>query len=199
MKKNKELIKNYITYSWYIILLICLLSYVLSYYLIDNLLAYSLEETFSIFVTSNKYINDLNTPIKDKYNKYGIELVNIYNYKYDDDNISSFYTSFGEQSDLVILYESDLIDMKEVIDEKYVILNSLSYINEFNNYMYNNNIYGIEVYSNNNDSSFLNNYFDFSNEKELKAYIMINKNSCHFKDDNDVGYLILNDLIKGDL
>ena len=199
MKRIKENFKNYLTYSWYIVLLICLFSYVFSYYVVDYLTRYKDEEVFSLFVTSKEVINEeLDDIILNKYKKDGIELVNIYNFKYNDKYISSYYENFGKKSDLLILYKSDLTDMKEYIDNEYMIIQNID-LSNYKTYSYNDKIYGIEIYSNNEDNnSYLSTYFNFNDGNNDSSYLLINKNSIHFKTNDSLGFNILNNLLKGE-
>lgn len=198
MKKSNQ-IKDYLTYSWYVILLISVLSYALSYYLVSYVNEYSRNEIFSIFVTSYGIKdNSLKNKIKEKYISFGIEQVNVYNFSYEDKNISSYYSNFGVKSDLIILYEKDLDDMKNYIQDYYLSMNE--YSNNYQMYKYEDNSYGIKIYEENNQEiSYLNEWFNFDGEIKSSSYILINNKSPHFDTFSSIGYNILNDLLKGEI
>lgn len=199
MLKNKTKLKDYLTYSWYIVLLVAVLSYTLSYYLVSYVNEYKREEVFSMFVTSYGIKdNSLEDRIYDKYVGDGINKVNIYNFSYEDEDISSYYANFGEKSDLVILYESDLEEMGEYIENKFVQLNE--YMDEYNTYSYEDKAYGILINDNKNSgSSFLSSCFEFDGKIDKPSYLLINKTSPHFTFKDSIGYNILNDLLKGEI
>ena len=199
MLKNKTKLKDYLTYSWYIVLLVAVLSYTLSYYLVSYVNEYKREEVFSMFVTSYGIKdNSLEDRIYDKYFGDGINKVNIYNFSYEDEDISSYYANFGEKSDLVILYESDLEEMGEYIENKFVQLNE--YMDEYSTYSYEDKAYGILINDNKNSgSSFLSSCFEFDGKIDKPSYLLINKTSPHFTSKDSIGYNILNDLLKGEI
>lgn len=190
--KNARL-KDYLTYSWYIVLLVSLFSYALSYYLVSYVNEYERTEIFSLFVTSYEVKDDtLEQKIHEKYISYGINKVEIYNYSYDDKDISSYYSSFGEKSDLIILYESDLKDMEKGIKERFKPLNEYSV--EYQTYKYEEVSYGIKI----DDKMSLSSCFEFKGKINDDSYILINNTSPHFTASDSIGYHILNDLLKGD-
>lgn len=190
--KNARL-KDYLTYSWYIILLVSLFSYALSYYLVSYVNEYERTEVFSLFVTSYEIKdNTLEQKIHEKYISYGINKVEIYNYSYDDKDISSYYSSFGEKSDLIILYESDLKDMEKGIKEKFKPIDEYSV--ECQTYKYEEVSYGIKIA----DTMYLSSCFEFKGKINNDSYILINNTSPHFTTSDSIGYHILNDLLKGD-
>lgn len=196
MKMNRDKIKNYITYSWYIILLVCIFSYTLSYYVVSSLTKYKKEEVFSIFVTSYELKDkELEKKLLNKYHELGIEQVNIYNYLYEDKDIASYYANFGKKSDIVILYEPDLNEMKEYIKDNFICIS----ISGYETYDYDGKAYAIKIYDSNSNENYLYNYFEFQGDIKCSAYLLINIDSVHFSSKEDLGYLIINDLLWGNI
>ncbi len=199
MKKTNSF-KDYLTYSWYIVLLVFVLSYALSYYLVSYKTEYKKEELFSIFVTSYGVKDqELQNRILNECQETDIKEVNIYNFSYEDENIASYYANFGEKSDLIVLYETDLLEMKEFIGDRFLLLNN-TYSENYQTYNYENCAYGIKVFDfNNKENSLFDKYFNFEGKINKDSYVLINKKSVHFENENAIGYKILNKLLKGEL
>ena len=193
--------KDYITYSWRLLLIVLIFSYAFWYYVVSWRTEYKKEETFSIFITSYDWNNQLEDELYNEFKDDGILDFNVYNFSIDDKDLSSYYTNFGVKSDILILYEFDLNDMDEYIDDYYMVIPS-KYSNQFDCFKYNEAPYGIKLYDNENNeynNSLINKYNVFSGEKNQDVYILINKKSVHFDNEQDIGYSVLDYILAGDI
>lgn len=198
MKKSK--VKLFITNHIWLILAIFLFSFALSYWVITLENRYKKDEKFSIFVESwginnEKLFKDIEEEIKEKISSF-----NYYCYAPDDINIASYYSRFGNESDILILKESDLIESKEGIKSTFLILDEkiLNICDRESFYVYEDYKYGIKIYDNNDVSYNKNNPIssDYIFDKEDESfYLLVNKKSVHFGKDKEIGYKVLKSLL----
>jgi hypothetical protein len=108
---RKDIGDYFVSWGW-LSLIFIILSYVGWYWGITVLDAVKSTEKINFFIESygletNTLSDDLITKFKDQ----GVVESNLYNYSPKDKSISSYYTSFGTESDFIILYQSDLDTM----------------------------------------------------------------------------------------
>ena len=141
--------------------------------------------------------------ILNEFEDNGLIEINIYDYPVNDAKIYDYYQAYGEKSDFVILSEGDVNEMKDVIKDKFVSLNSLSTdcpsINHYESFQYDSTSYGIKVFDKDNDS--YNAKYDFTThinfisegQVETNYYLLVNKESVNFDKENNhiLGYLVL--------
>lgn len=204
---NKEKVLRFIQMKGWSLILIFLLSFVGWYYLLGSINEYKKEEVFSIFTESYGIKNDkLLDPLLDEYKEHGIQKLNHYNFSSNDSHIADYYQRFGESSDLVILNEQELIDMKEFVSTKYYskdeVLNYFpEWTSEYQFYSYQEIYCGLKIYDK-NDSRYnakfnFNSFLEFENENNPQSYyLMINRSSVHFNNDSLLGRNITRDILE---
>ena len=183
--KLKKKIFNFLQYYSWVCLVIFILSFT-SWYLIlnaiDSVKQYEKIQIFSSCygLKNKKFSDELREYLKDD----KVLEIDTYTYNPYDSNISKYYDKFGYSSDLVILREQDLLDMKETVSINYLPIDDeyLKYItsNNLDYFAYESKNYGIEIYNHSKDELEFENLFEFKVENKTdNYYLMINNSSIN--------------------
>lgn len=207
--KNK--IKNFFTYYSFVIILSLVFFSALFYVVNYNLYKPKNYEKISLFIEASDTINrnygaDLEKKIidKTKNSEHPVYEVTDYLYSANNSSLTSYYEKFGKSSDILILKEEDLTDLKEndILNESFIKINDS--MNErintlgFDVYLDNSsNVYGYYVYK--KDDSQYNEKFNFDKVfNVISSYnyiILFNINSVNFLDDVNQSHITSNAFI----
>lgn len=207
--KNK--IKNFFTYYSFVVILALIFFSAIFYVINYNLYKPKNYEKINFFIEASdainrNYGNDLEKRLIDdtKESNHPIYEVNYYLFSANNSDLTSYYEKFGKESDILILKEEDVKDLKDndILNESFININSN--MNErintfaFDTYTDNsNNVYGYYVYKQ-NDSEY-NSKFNFDKVFSIidtYNYIMLfNVNSINFLDDFNQTHLTSNGYI----
>ena len=129
LKPTKKNITNFFTYYLWIVIVFAIVTFASTTLLLSAINKIQDHERFSIFfaaygITEERGKEDIQELLKDD----GIVEVNYYSYRNDDSRIGAYYQAFGYYSEINILSEKDVKDMKETIKNVYIPLT-----NEFKN------------------------------------------------------------------
>ena len=109
---KKGSFRNFFINYGYVFLIVPFLSYLLWYYPLNAINEVRNDEQINFFITGYTFNddsleNDIHSLLKDD----GCYEVNIHCYSPKDNYLVSYYERFGEESDFIFLYESDLNEM----------------------------------------------------------------------------------------
>lgn len=202
--KDKSKDKSYFYYFGWTIPVFLGVFYLLFFVIFQGVYRVKPYERIDIFIAAygvndNYYQNEITKQFKDD----GLVEVNIYDYPVNDSKIYDYYQAYGESSDFVILSEGDVNEMKEVIKDKYVPLDTLATdcptINHYDVYQYDSISYGIKIFDKADDiynakydfTSHIN--FTLEGKEKTDYYLLINKSSVNFDKENNhiLGYKVL--------
>lgn len=207
--KDKSKDKSYFYYFGWTIPVFLGVFYLLFFVFFQNVYRVKPYEKIDMFVAAygvndNYYQKELLKELKDD----GLVEVNIYDYPVNDKKIYDYYQAYGESSDFVILSEGDVTEMKEVIKDKFVSLDTLASdcptISHYASYQYDSVSYGIKVFDKSDET--YNEKYDFTThinftlegKERTDYYLLINKSSVNFDKENNhnLGYLVLEYYLK---
>ena len=202
--KDKSAGKSYFYYFGWTIPVFLGLFYLLFFLIFQGVYKVKPYQKIDFFIAAygvndNYYQEQLIKEFEDD----GLIETNIYDYPLTDPKIYDYYQAYGESADFVILSEGDVTEMKEVIKDKYVSLDTLTSdcpnISHYESYQYDSISYGIKIFDKADDS--YNEKYDFTThinftsegKEKTNYYLLINKESVNFDKQNNhiLGYLVL--------
>lgn len=184
----KKQISNFLTYNWFNIILVFILSFSVFYLINYNLFKYKNYEKINFFIEASSYNEQYYVDVNDKIlMDSSTEEVNFYVYY---DNLSTYYEKFGVESDILILstkqiqtlYDNDLLEENYyALDETF--MQYFTFGNDYNMYYDKNGTpYGYYLYlkddSEYNNKNYINKLFTFNEEYDY--VILVNRNSVNF-------------------
>ena len=193
LRANKRNIANFLSYYLWIVIVFAIVSFAGSTLLLSAINKIQDHERFSIFIAAygikeDRGKEEIKTLLKDD----GIVEVNYYSYRNDDSRIGAYYDAFGYYSEINILSEKDVKDMKETIKNVYIpFSDSLKNTAEIPlNYEYypafDGKIYALKIYDKDNETYNTHfNYTDWINFKSEKNqtdnfYLLLSYRSPNF-------------------
>ena len=192
LKPSKSKVLNFFMFYGWSIIIFSLVAFAGLTLIVSRINRINDNQRFSIFfcaygLKEERYKNELYEELKED----GVLQVNYFDYLLDDSKIVTYYTSYGERSDINIMSEKDVKDMQEVIAEHYIpltndLLTELGLDAKYARYAYENTEYGIKIYDKEdisyNSSFSYQEWINFSNDKgdTDSFFILIRKNSVNF-------------------
>lgn len=192
LKPSKSKILNFFMFYGWSIIIFSLISFAGLTILLSRINRINDNQRFSIFfcaygLKEERHKDELFEQLKDE----GVLQVNYFDYLLNDSKIVTYYSAYGEMSDINIMSERDITDMKEVIANHYLplsndLLNELGLDAKYARYAYENTEYGIKIYDKEdasyNDNLSYQEWINFSNDNgdTDSFYILIRKNSVNF-------------------
>lgn len=198
-KIDKNKIKNFFSYYSWLAILTLVVSFAGWYYVISAINAYAPNEELNFFIESyglknDKTFDDLKTYMKDD----GVLNVEVYNYSPDSDRISDYWDAFGRNSDIAILHQKDLDDMKEFIKDSFIKIDTSLEEKMFNGfqssydfYTFESDKYAIKIYDSKdaeyNKKFKYHDWITFKKEETASYdyYMLFLKSSYNFGDCNE--------------
>lgn len=192
LKPTKKDITNFFTYYLWIVIIFAIVAFASATLLLSAINKIQDHERFSIFfaaygITEERGKEDIQELLKDD----GIVEVNYYSYRNDDSRIGAYYQAFGYYSEINILSEKDVKDMKETIKNVYIPLT-----NEFKNateipsiyqtYDYEDKPYALKIFDKDDESynakfnysTWIN--FETPNKENENFYLLLSYRSPNF-------------------
>jgi hypothetical protein len=119
--QKKDIGDFFVSWGW-LVLIALILSYTAWYWAITAIDAIKNTEKINFFIESyGLKANTLSDDVVAKFADQGVVESNVYCYAPNDVSISSYYTKFGNESDFIILYQSDLDTMFQNPDSTSVL------------------------------------------------------------------------------
>jgi hypothetical protein len=192
-KLNKKKIETFLTYYGVIFLVLSALIFVGWHYILSAIDEVKPYERVNIFIEAYHVDESLKegvySYVKEKDTTSSIYQVNVYNFSPDNNKIANYYSSFGQNADLVILTDKDLEDMGEYIDDNFLSLSDelldeslKGNVSKYEYYSYEGQKYAIKLYSKDDTSySYLSSYISFTSEDKdaYSYYLLLNINSVN--------------------
>lgn len=212
MKINKRQRINFFTYYGWTIPLFLVGFWVTFYFIYNNVYAPKKYEKLVMFYAAyNLKDNSIHKEMKNALKPYGCLEVDYYDYSLTNPEIAKYYNTLKPNTDLFVMSEQDLTDMKEEISGQYmklsnIILDKIHIPTTYQYYSYDETTYGIKIYDKNdndyNQFTKFQNWINFSFEdKTDNFYLVINCDSVNFDDEkgHTLGYKGLEYLLNGSI
>ncbi len=203
LKPNKRKIAHFFSsYSWMWLLSSALLCFGL-WYGVSSVNAPRKEETFAYFFEAYE-LKENSIAEKSREVCPSLLKVDVYEASPDESLLTTKFSSFGLTSDFLLLLESDLDEMKDVIKSNLKSLDesSFSFGNDVEAYEAYGETFAFKLHDGENEeynARFVSNsLFDFG-DKQKSFYVCVPLDSVHYGEKTDYGFDLVSAFFKGEL
>lgn len=191
LRPNKKTFLNYFMYYGWAIIIFGIVTFASLTLILSAVNKIYDHQRFSIFFSAyglkeERFKDELKELLKED----GVIEVNYFDFPCDDPKVVTNYNAYGEKSDVVILNEKDVVDMKEYIADNFIDINDslksdLDLSNIYNYYSYDDKEFAIKIYDKDDDEynqKFIyQEWINFSRDELTdNFYILLKKSSINF-------------------
>lgn len=193
---NKKSLLNYFMYYGWAIIVFGIVAFASLTLILSAVNKIYDHQRFSIFFSAyglkeERYKDELLEELKDD----GVIEINYYDYPCDSSKVVTYYTVYGEKSDINILSETDIKDMQQYVADYFInitdpLISDLGLSNDYTYYSYDEKAYAIKIFDKDdesyNDKFIYQEWIDFKKEDlSDNFYILLRRNSINFGEYGD--------------